>query len=333
MTSMVYKYTEEKFIKVAPGRPCPICSHDDWCGFNSIICSCMRVEEGSFKTVMQRNGMPAYLHWLMPGSVNYTTVNDVSNAVKAAPVVIRDRVYGEFLSFLTLHERHKKDLLHRGLTEWDIKKNGYKSIPERPWDICKRMQERGRNLIGIPGFYMVPGRNGVSYWTFRRQPGYFIPVLNANGRIQALQGRMDNPGMGGKYKIFSSASRDSGCSSGTPAHVARPKEIKDRRVWITEGPLKADIACNYLGAIVVAAMGAGNWVPVVKTVEELNSEEVVLAYDRDFQTNALVREAYQRLKNAFTYQNLKIYQATWDDVKGIDDALVAGKKITVSGGR
>lgn len=334
MHDSVHHHPEEKFIAAAPGRPCPICHHEDWCGFNSFLCRCMRVERGSFKTVMQKDGNLAYQHWLKPGAVNYTAVDDMSSSVKTAPVEILDRVYREFLSLLTLNQDHKGDLLLRGLTEGDIKKNGYKSIPRalKPWDICKRLRERGHDLYGIPGFYKKRSKNGGSFWTFLSlQSGYFIPMLDAKGRIQALQRRMDNPDKGGKYKMFSSSKKDMGCKSGTPAHLAMPAEARDRKVWITEGPLKADIACRYLGARVVAAMGAGNWVPVREMLRELNAEEVVLAYDMDFKTNAKVGESYKNLENALTKEYLVVYQATWDEVKGIDDALVGGKKITIGG--
>jgi len=132
--------------------------------------------------------------------------------------------------------------------------------------------------------------------------------------------------------MFSSSKKDMGCKSGTPAHLSMPTEVKDKRVWITEGPLKGDIACIYLGARVVAAMGAGNWVPVIEVLKDLNAKELVIAYDRDLLTNANVRDAYNKLKNALAEQKMIAHHATWSVVKGIDDALVEGKKITVHGG-
>ena len=39
-------------------------------------------------------------------------------------------MYSEMLSFLTLSERHRENLLERGLSEERIERNGYRSMPE-----------------------------------------------------------------------------------------------------------------------------------------------------------------------------------------------------------
>lgn len=291
-----HRYPEERLRRAGEkgNPPCPICGKD-WCGYNSFICSCMRISEGAFKTTFQKNGQPCYLHWLDPG-ITLRPQNDrlVENVqtVPLAPLEKRDRVYRDFLKLLYLHPRHQNELLSRGLSEWDIKKNGYKSIPEveRPWEICHRLMEKGIKLVGIPGFYKAPGRHGGTYWTFIRQPGYFIPIVDAGGRIQALQRHLDDTDGKGKYRLFSTDQVKYGCSSGTPAHVARPMEVKDNRIWITEGSLKAEIAAKYLKAILIGVLGVGNWIPVLDTLDELvelntkETVETVIAYDGDVRT-------------------------------------------------
>lgn len=333
MPSPVHHYPEEKFIHAKPNRPCPICHHGDWCGFNSVIASCMRVETGSFRTVIQKNGKPAYLHWLTSGTVNYTAMDDVPNAVETAPVEKRDRVYRALLGLLTLSKAHKEDLLRRGLQEWEIRKNGYKSVPttEKPWEICKKLINMGLELKGIPGFYKAEGPRGGTYWTFNGKPGYFIPVRDINGRIQALQRRKENPEKGEKkYMILSSSRREGGCSSGTPAHVAIPTEIKDSRIWITEGPLKADITASYIGAIVIGIMSSGTWVPAMNVLEELGAKEGVTAYDMDYKTNNMVGDPLKLFHEELSKREIKVNQATWcEKQKGIDDALKAGLEIKV----
>ncbi|WP_027364879.1 toprim domain-containing protein [Desulfotruncus alcoholivorax] len=317
----------EKFVKAKPSNPCPICGVGDWCGFNSYIASCMRIKEGSFKEVHMSNGQVAYLHWLKPGAVNITAVilNEKIAAVTTAPVEARNRVYRDFLRLLSLNPHHKDDLIRRGLSEMDIKRNGYKSIPEsdKPWSICRRLIERGHDLHGIPGFFKARGRYGGNYWTFDWQTGYFIPVLDSNGRIQALQRRMDDPNRGGKYKLFSGRQHQGGCSCGTPAHIARPENLKDNRVWITEGPLKADIASKYLGAVVIGSLSATTWKPVLQTVLEMDAKEIIIAYDMDATTNCNVAEAEKALKHELLRHGLKVKRARWKTGKGIDDVLVA----------
>lgn len=333
MQNKHYKYPYEKFIKAKPSHPCPICGKGDWCGFNSYLASCMRVKEGSFKTKIQSNGNEAYLHWLGAKSVDIPAIKEkqLTPAVRTAPVEVRDRVYREFLRLLSLYPRHKDDLIRRGLSEKDIEEKGYKSVPEsnKPWNICRRLMEIGCDLTGIPGFYKARSRYGGTYWTFNQQPGYYIPVLDSKGRIQALQRRMDDPGRGGKYKLFSGYTSQGGCSCGTPAHVARPVKIKDSRVWITEGPLKADIASKYLGAVVVGALGATTWKPVLEVVLELGTREIVVAYDMDAATNPVVNRAEKALKSELRKFGIKVTRAVWRKEKGIDDALVSGVDVRI----
>ncbi|MCL6557570.1 MAG: toprim domain-containing protein [Firmicutes bacterium] len=326
-----HHHPEEKFISVKPWRPCPICGKGDWCGFNSYMASCMRIREGSFKTVLQDSGDEAYLHWLEPGAVNLPAIreSDSMPAAQTAPIETRDRVYRDFLSLLTLSPRHREDLLRRGLSEWEIRKN-YRSVPETetPWSICKRLLGMGHDLAGIPGFYKANGPRGGTYWTFERKPGYFIPVRDEKGRIQALQRRMDDC-REGKYRLFSGHAKQGGCSCGSPAHVATSVKTKDHRVWITEGHLKASIASLYLGAVVVGALSAGAWRPVIPVLHSLNASEVVIAYDRDMETNPKVKRAFQSLKAELKKSGLAVNRAVWHGEKGIDDALATGTEVRV----
>ena len=337
MHDPVRQHPEEKFKRAGlyGNPPCPICG-GNWCGYNSFLCSCMREDKGSFKTVIQpKTDKPAYQHWLKPGTVNYSKSDELDMPIEViASVEKLDRVYRELLNLLSLYQEHKEDLLRRGITEGDIKKNGYKSIPKiiKPWDICKKLKDIGYDLSGVPGFYKADGKYEGTYWTFSWKPGYFIPMLDAKGRIQALQRRIENPKEGEpKYMLLSSSGKKGGGNSGTPAHVARPAEIRDRIIWITEGPLKADIAAKYLGAVVIGLMSAGTWVQALEVVDELSPEEVITAYDMDFKTNKLVNKPLELLKGELKEKGLVVRQATWDEVKGIDDALVGGKKITIGG--
>lgn len=326
----------EGFRKASHREPCPICGHPDWCGFNSYLCSCMRVSEGAFKHITLSNGQVAHLHRLQPGRIipGQDREGVFSREAPLASIDTRDRVYRYFLRLLDLYPRHRQDLLRRGLSEFEIKRNGYKSVPDYvpPWKICRKLIQSGLDLTGIPGFYRAKSRYGGSYWTFNSSPAYFIPVLDAKGRIQALQRRMDDI-RNGKYMLFSGHSDQGGCSCGTPAHVARPKEVKDSRVWITEGQLKADIASVYLGAIVIGAQGATSWKPVVPEVLELGAKEVVIAYDRDQETNKEVARGKRMLAAELKKLGITVGEAIWEarskEEKGIDDVLVAGLDIRV----
>lgn len=322
---------EERFIKASASHPCPICGERDWCGFNSYIASCMRVSEGAFKEVNMSNGQVAYQHRLETGRVILTAPDDGPTVLaQTATIERRNKVYRDFLSCLYLLPRHKEDLLRRGLLDWEIRKSGYCSVPEmeKPWSICKRLIDMGHDLTGIPGFYKATGLYGGTYWTFDRKPGYFIPVRDKEGRIQALQRRMDETDSG-KYKLFSGHKNRGGCSCGTPAHIARPAKLKDKKVWITEGPLKSDIASKYLGAVVIGAMSAGTWRPVVEVIQALGVKEAVIAYDSDLETSPEVGRAYSSLITEVKKHGLTVSRALWKEVKGIDDALIRGMEVKI----
>ncbi|WP_231114088.1 toprim domain-containing protein [Neomoorella thermoacetica] len=296
----------------------------------------MRVSEGAIKHITLSNGQVAHLHRLQPGRVipGQNREDIFSREAPLASIDTRDRVYRNFLRLLDLYPRHRQDLLRRGLSEFEIKRNGYKSVPDHvpPWTICRKLSRSGLDLTGIPGFYRARSRYGGSYWTFNSSPAYFIPVLDAKGHIQALQRRMDDI-KNGKYMLFSGHSDRGGCSCGTPAHVARPIEVKDSRIWITEGQLKADIAAVYLGAVVIGAQGAASWKPVVPEVLELGAAEVVIAYDRDQEINEAVARGKIALKKELKKLGILTREAVWQarskKEKGIDDALVTGLEVKV----
>lgn len=324
----------EGFTNASPSNPCPICGAKKWCGFNSRIAFCMHESAGSIAEVPYRDGSGrvGYVHSLEAGTVSSRKRDDgiLGPAVETAPVETRDRVYHDFLDRLGLDKSHREDLTRRGLSEERIAERGYRSVPglEMPWAITRELLDAGYLLEGIPGFYKSPSKNGGSYWTYLKPAGYFVPVRDAQGSIQALQIRRDHSDDGGgKYMMFSSSGRACGANAHTPAHVARPAVLKDRRVWITEGPLKADIAVDRLGAVVIGTIGVDGWPQVIPLLEDLGIHNVVVAFDAD----EAGRKANQKVKEALTAQGCTVSEASWyPEAKGIDDALVGAMAIRVS---
>lgn len=243
---------------------------------------------------------------------------------ESAPIETRDAVYRAFLDLLPLLEHHRQDLLHRGLPESVIARNLYRSIPETPqkrWSVCRQLLKK-HNLENIPGFYTRTSRKGEEYWDFAGEPGCLIPVIDAQGKIQGLQVRMDITS-NGKYRWFSSR----GFPRGTPAkawvHVAYPLGNSGTwRVWVTEGPLKADISAHYLGKVFVAVPGVAAWREVEPVLKELGAKEVVIAYDADRRENVAVQKAQEDL--AQSLRGYKVIPAGWDPNlgNGLDDAIV-----------
>jgi len=108
----------------------------------------------------------------------------------------------------------------------------------------------GGVVLDVPGFLLR--EQSRTYLTMGGPADILIPVRNAEGQIVAHQIRTDRPGDSGKYVWLSSTSRG-GPGPGSPVHVSRPLQATSSgRVWLTEGPLKADIASERLGEVVLA---------------------------------------------------------------------------------
>jgi len=183
----------------------------------------------------------------------------------------------------------------------------------------------------MPGFY-VKAASGRSWWTLAGGPGLLIPVRTIEGGIAALRLRPDDP-RSGKYVWLSSAGRCCGASCPACCHVARPAAPPtDTRIYLTEGELKADIASEWLGAVVVSAPGVGSWRLGIAAVSALASQgaEVVVAFDADARTNRHVAARERELVAALHDEGYSVHRAAWpSDLKGIDDALVAGADVKV----
>ncbi len=315
-----------RFIDASPKNPCPICGAKKWCGFNGRIAFCMHESAGAIAEVPYRDGSGriGYIHSL-EGAVNCrpAVLPDVPAVAETAPVDGRDRVYRDFLAGLRLEPLHREDLHRRGLSDERMAERGYRSVPglETSWAAIQRLLDMGHRLEGIPGFYLAQGRRR-NYWTHLRPAGYFIPVRDAQGRIQAMQIRRDHDDGGGKYMMFSSGNRG-GAITGIPAHVSRPAILNDRRVWITEGPLKADIASDRLRAVVIGAIGVDGWTQVLPALQELGARSVVRAFDAD----EAGHKVNGKVKEALELQGYTVAEASWEGAKGIDDALVGGVAI------
>lgn len=130
-----------------------------------------------------------------------------------ADASVLDKAYRAFLATLTLGEKHRANLLSRGLTERAIQQGLYKSVPQgqAAWGKSLRaLETQGIVLQGVPGFYRKNGRYCAA--TFRS--GFFIPYFDEKGRICGMQIRFDVAKESGKrYLWFSSAGYEDGCSA------------------------------------------------------------------------------------------------------------------------
>ncbi|MGB9805133.1 DUF3854 domain-containing protein [Desulfofundulus sp.] len=237
---------------------------------------------------------------------------------EAADIEERDRVYRMFLGLLKLDPPHKADLLRRGLSDVQIHDNLYKSVPQDAkfrWKVTRYLLEKGYSLKGVPGFFTRNGRYGP-FWDFVSPAGYLIPVKDVRGRIQALQVRLDQ----GKYIWFSSHGMPNGTSSKAPTHYTGGRG----KVWVTEGPLKADVASALLNTPFVGVPGVSAWKDVDGVLEALSCRDPVVAFDADSRTNPSVAKALGDFVESLKRNGYRPLVASWPASygKGIDDVFL-----------
>jgi len=167
----------------------------------------------------------------------------------------------------------------------------------------------------VPGFYLKEGR-----WQLAGPVGIAIPVKDIKGRTIGLQVRCDRA-EGSRYKWISSRGFNAGCSPGAPVHTAGNVSTHGE-IWITEGPIKADITALKLGYMVLAVPGVGNWPGVVPIIRELRPARIIVAFDMDKITNPSVKLHSDALIAYLIRSGIRTFEADWDtQFKGIDDLL------------
>jgi len=321
--------------EVTRREPCPICHHTGWC--------CIRLTDGA--VLCHRTASPFPVkgegggHWHnlpQPGEqTERVTWTPADFAAPGEPPVehvadpdIKHAVYSRLLALCPLSPAHRTHLLGpRQLPEEAL--TNYGTLPEGKAQapiLAALVAEFGREaLLETPGFALDQSRPGGLRLN---GAGLLISVRDVGGRIQGMQLRLDR----GKTRYIWLSSPDV-ASSGTPAHVARPAQITDQRVYLTEGPLKADIAAHRLGAIAVGITGVGTWrvaLPLLEALQAQGHDVVIVALDADDPakpgTVTTVEGIRHELAAALVALGFAVRLARWDHSqgKGIDDLLLAG---------
>jgi hypothetical protein len=231
-----------------------------------------------------------------------------------------------------LHGRHQKELEQRGYLREEIERRAYRTLPlqHRAYLAGQAHGGDASLLAGVPGFYLRTGSDGSAFWTLAGRPGLLIPCLDSWGRIRAFRVRPDEPGPdGAKYVWLSSKGRPGGTGSGTHCHVSRPLSgrLQDVAVWVTEGEIKADLASERLGAVLLSIPGVGLWSRCLPDLADLlpGGGRVVIAMDADWRDKPPVHTAAWRLCLASGLLGYEVKVASWHTAKkGLDNLLTAG---------
>lgn len=234
------------------------------------------------------------------------------------PLAQRHEVYMDMLSLLTLSAEHRENLRERGLFDDRIDQNQYRSMPQTSEGrklLAALLRDTGHDLQGIPGF-----RTSYGEWTLSGPNGFLIPVRDKDGLIQGMKIRLDEGEPGRKYRWLSSRNAPNGTRSYSWTHVTGSTASK--RAYITEGPLKGDVA-SYLDndALFVCIGGVFALHGLKDTLISLGVTEVVEAMDMDQMTNPQVRRAILAIRREVqSIRGIRYSKYVWNPAyKGIDD--------------
>ena len=187
--------------------------------------------------------------------------------------------------------------------------------------IAGDLMRQGINLKGVPGFYRIT----QDKWAFRYDMGMLIPTISYEGNIVGIQTRRDTVTKNGlRYMTLSSK----GLPEGVTTRIARThvihnkKQISDRtQVYVTEGPLKADIILWYLtrnkgeDIAVIALQGVKNTkeIPdIAAKLQKAGVQSVYSAFDMDKCGNVAVADADRALRKLFREERIRVETIAWD---------------------
>lgn len=270
-----------------------------------------------------RNDIDAYFSYT-PADIKTKKFKEKEFELKELPIANieeRHKTYSSFLKMLTLSEDHKKSLISRGFNESEIEKNEYKSYPAFGIkELCQNLLDKGCILEGVPGFY----KNKDGDWIVRSfsVPAFFIPIRDIDGRIQAMQLRMDfgKP----KYLFFSSGSTEDGTHGSSPKAFSHFRgSLNSKSVVLTEGPLKGDLINKFKGSSIVAIPGVTSTNELMKLLSKLkNLKKIFIAFDMDYRENENVKRALIKLDRILEDAGYSRVKLEWNDAyKGLDDYL------------
>ena len=232
-----------------------------------------------------------------------------------------DTVYRAFLNKLFLARIHKPDLYARGLSDEDMERFGFKSVPLFGYKaLCRELQAENISLENVGGFYLDGGE-----WTINLNPkmtGYMIPVYNYFGYIEGIQIRLDRPFGKTKYLWFSSNGLPGGAATAAIPFYMKGSRKPDTLI-VTEGAFKAIIPNKVFGYSLLALPGVNNIREFEKLLPYIRQDyrQILIAFDADFRINENVAKAKEKLRRLIYESDIYCSTFEWDlsDGKGLDD--------------
>lgn len=315
----VFLRSRTKLKRSGGKRACPICQGDG-CGQGDGIALCWRVQDSATKQAISG----AWIH----------RIDGQSSPVECRPrfetplaaIERRHAVYSALLQLLELSSRHRAHLAQeRRLSFPSITHAEFRSVPARTvGDALADQLALQWELKGVPGFWRKDGR-----WILRfaGMDGFYIPIRNHAGQIEALQIRtMTNDVKGKRYLLVSSDGLTDGVSSNAPAHFTR---FQSNELFITEGALKAEIIADQLKKPVVGLVAVGTFdesFGLKLKQQRPDARTVRIAFDSDWRTNEKVQKQMLRLSESLKRGGFAVKVERWEGAKGFDDYLLRAKR-------
>lgn len=224
------------------------------------------------------------------------------------------------LNVLGLSNHHRHNLKLRGLTDKQIDKYNFKSVPLiGQSNILNGLKRKGVDVDKIPGVY----KEFSSYYLNCSREGILIPSYyeGVSGKLRGIQIRLDNY-IKSKY-IWLSATNKGGKSSGSPVTYLKGSERKNA-LFVIEGILKAIIFHELTGCSVVGIPGVDCQSELPQFFADNNYTYIINTFDMDYLTNLNVKKAENKLRDCAFKFNKKYVRLVWNNkYKGIDDYLCA----------
>lgn len=185
---------------------------------------------------------------------------------------------------MTLLQQHQDYLAARGISEQDALGAGYQSISDP------------RKLIEV----------GYKPTQAAHVPGLLIPLFGPHGDLVGHQYRADNPRTIGKRIIKFDNPHGQSNRVTFPGTAVHAVHIKSKPLVVVEGPVKALSIWANLEWPAATLTGVWNWVGKTQGAEvatvladwrelDLGGREVLIAFDADVRSNAMVHGAAQQL--------------------------------------
>ena len=224
-------------------------------------------------------------------------------------------------TWMDLTTNNQENLHNRGLTDREIARLGYKSMPTANCSaLTMRLTDAGVAVRGVPGFFCTK----AGWWSLVHQrSGILIPVRDISGQIQGMQVRLDNTEKR-KFRWISSSGLTAGTQCPAWTHLAGEPST---RIVLTEGPMKADIIHALTGQTVLAVPGVNALTKLEESLSLLRKQglrEIKTAFDMDYCTNWYVQRSYDELLALLGRMGFRYGTYIWDPrYKGLDDFIWA----------